>query len=303
MSGNQNAGPGAARGLDDFDFKTFLNDIPPVTRTLVLSTFICTLGGGFGIFPSHWFGLIWPEIIGRFHFWRIISSFAHMGKLGFPFLINMYFLFHYSKQLENGFFLNRTANYCWMLTLVMLITLISSTVIPMYAAGSALLMAIMHLWGRHSPTLTVKMYGFISIPAKYLSLAIIAIDLILSGGVDTTAVVGLVAGHAYYFLDSVYPTMPSGKQLISTPPAFERFVDAACAALASATGLGAAPAPAAPPRVPSAAGAGAASTIGSMQTGRNGVAASGARSGITMPSLRGAAGGYDWGSGQALGSQ
>lgn len=302
MSGNQNAGAAAARGLDDFDIKTFLNDIPPVTRTLVISTFVCTLGGGFGIFPTHWFGLSWPDIIGRFHFWRIFSSFVHMGRLGFPFLINMYFLFHYSKQLENGFFLNRVANYCWMLTIVIAVTLCFSVFIPMYATGNALLMAIMHLWGRNSPTITVKMYGFISIPAKYLSLAIIAIDLILTGGIDYTAVVGIVAGHLYYFLDSVFPTMPSGKQLISTPPAFERLVEQACVGLASLTGLGAVPA-AASPRAPPSSGAGSASTIGSMQTGRNGAATSGARTGITMPSLRGATGRYDWGSGQALGSQ
>ena len=80
--------------------------------------------------------------------------------------------------------------------------------------------------------------------------------------------------------------MPSGKELISTPPAFERLVEQACVGLASLTGLGAVPA-AAPPRAPPSSGAGSASTIGSMQTGRNGAATSGARTGITMPSLRG----------------
>lgn len=302
MSSNQNAGAAAARGLDDFDIKTFLNDIPPVTRTLVLSTFVCTIGAGFGILPDHWFGLSWPHIIGRFQFWRIFSSFVHLGRLGFGFLVNMYFLFHYSKQLENGVFLNRIANYCWMLAIVMAVTLCFSVFIPIYAAGSAFVMAILHLWGRNSPTITVRMYGFISIPAKYLSVAIIGIDLILTGGIDRTAVVGLVAGHLYYFLDSVFPTMPSGKQLISTPPAFERLVEQVCVGLASLTGLGAVPAPA-PSRAPRSSGTGSASTIGSMQTGRNGAAASGARAGITLPSLRSATGGYDWGSGQALGSQ
>jgi Derlin-2/3 len=302
MSGNQNGGEAAARGLDDFDFKSFVNDIPPVTRTLLLSTVFCTLGSGFGLLPSYAFGLSWPAIVGRFHFWRLVTSFLHLGRLGFPFLINCYFLFHYSKQLENGFFLGRTANYCWMLTIVAGITLVASLVLPIYAAGPALLMAIMHLWGRHSPTLTVKMYGILAIPAKYLSLAMIGLDLILGGGIDATAVVGLVAGHAYYFLDSVYPTMPNGMQLISTPPAFERLVDQVCVALASATGLGAVQPPA-PPSQARRHGPGGTSTVGSIRSaGSSSAAATGARAGITMPSLRAAAGGYNWGSGQTLGS-
>lgn len=299
MSGDQNR-PGAAQGLDDFDFKSFLNDIPPATRTLCSLTFICTLGGGFGILPRSMFGLFWSEIVGKFHFWRLFTSFVHLGKLGFPFLINFYYLFTYSKQLENGFFLGRIANYCWFMVIVMLVTLVASLFIPMYAAGSALLMAIMHLWGRHSPTLTVKLYGFISIPAKYLSLALLVLDLVLSGSIDPTSIVGLVAGHAYYFLDSVYPTMPNGKHIISTPAAFEQLVDYACTSLASATGIGAVPPPAAPTR-PS--GGGSISNIGSLQSGATGASSTGARSGITMPSLRGAAGAHSWGSGRTLGSQ
>ena len=67
-----------------------------------------------------------------------------MGRLGFPVLSNMYFLFHYSKQLENVFFLNHVANYFWMLTIVIAFNLCFSVFIPMYATGNALLMAIVH---------------------------------------------------------------------------------------------------------------------------------------------------------------
>lgn len=249
--------------------------------------------------PQSMFGLFWSEILGKFHFWRIFTSFLHLGKLGFPFLISFYYLFTYSKQLENGFFLGRIANYCWFLVIVMGITLVASVFIPMYATCTAFLMAIMHLWGRHSPTLTVRMYGFIGIPAKYLSLALLALDLILTGSIDLTAVVGMVAGHAYYFLDSVYPTMPSGKNVIFTPLAFEQLVDQACVAMASATGLGAVPPPSTPPRAP---GGGTFSNIGSLQSRAGGGASTGAQSGITMPNLRGAAGGHSWGSGRTLGA-
>lgn len=301
MSGNQNGGEAAARGLDDFDFKTFLLSISPITRTLVVSTIVCTIGSGFGLLPSSMFGLVWPKIIGSFHFWRPVTSFFHLGGLGFPFLINTYFLYHYSTQLENGFFLNRTANYCWFLFLVVCATLVASFVVPIYAACPALLMAIMHVWGRHSPTLTVKLYGFIAIPAKYLSLAMLALDLVLTGGFDTTAVVGLVAGHAYYFFDSVYPTMPSGKVIISTPQGFADLVDQACVALAGATGIGQQAQAPAPQRTQQQySGTGNVAGISGLGARGQGGASTGARPGITVPNLRT---GYQWGSGRTLGSQ
>ena len=40
-----------------------------------------------------------PEI---FQFWRMFGCVFFMGKLGFPFLINVYFLYSYSLRLETG---------------------------------------------------------------------------------------------------------------------------------------------------------------------------------------------------------
>lgn len=34
--------------------------------------------------------------------WRLVTAVAFFGKLGFPFLINMYFMYSYSLRLETG---------------------------------------------------------------------------------------------------------------------------------------------------------------------------------------------------------
>jgi Derlin-2/3 len=289
---------GAMRGMDDFDFKSFLTDIPPVTRTLVLSCIICTIGSGFGILPNILFGLYWPAIAGKLQIWRLVLSFFHLGGLGFPFLMSTYFMYHYSRQLESGFFFNRTANYCWFLAFVATFTSIVSFIFPMGAAAPAVLMSILHLWGRHSGNLIVKLYGFISIPAKYFSLATLGLELILTGSMSKVSITGLIAGHAYYFLDSVYPTLPNGRVVIGVPPAFESFVDSACIALASATGIGAVPPP--QPTPGRRATSGTTSSIGSIHGGGAGATSSSARTGLTMPNLR--PGQYNWGTGHSLGS-
>lgn len=298
MAGNGNQ-PGAVRGIDDFDFRAFLNDVPPVTRTLALSMFFCTLGAGFELLPLSTFGLFWPLIIRKLQIWRLFTSFLHLGGLGFSFLINMYFVYHYSAQLERGYFLGRTADYCWMLFIVMVITAASAVVIPIYAAGPALQLAILHLWGRQSSNVTVRLYGFISIPAKFLSLATIALEIVVTGSVRPAYIIGLVAGHVYYFLDREYPQLPSGRHVIFTPAVFAAFIDQVCVTLASWTGLGE-QIQAAPSRQ-NPSGPSSSSVIGRTIGGNShGPASTGTFSRLTVPNLR--PGSHNWGRGQSLGS-
>lgn len=289
---------GDVRNNGDFDFRSFLMDIPPVTRTLFLSMFTATVLAGLGIFPIQMFLLQWPYIIGRLQIWRVIFTFLHMGRLGLAFLIRIYFLFVYSKQLEVGVFFDRPANYAWFITFVSIFTLVFSTVFTSLINGGGLLTAIIHLWGRHATNVTVSLYGFIQIPAKYLSLAMLGLDLIITGGISTSDILGLLGGHLYYFLDSVYPAMPDGKQLIFVPSWFERFVYKVQTSLGSATGLQTAPAP--PPQRSTRFGGGSSRPMPSagQPTGEGG-SSSAWRSRFTTPTSRNR---HDWGTGHTLGS-
>lgn len=287
---------GNVRDTGDFDFRSFFLDIPPVTRTLFILTFALTLLSGLDLIPVTVFVLEWQPIISRFQIWRPILTFFHAGRLGLAFLIRMYFLFTYSQQLEIGTFFGRPANYAWFLTLVAGVVLLGSTMIPSYINGGAWLIAIIHLWGRHATNVTVSMYGFIQIPAKYLSLAMLALDVIIRGSFSPSDALGLVGGHLYYFLDSVYPTMPQGKNVISVPIWYERIIDNIQNILGSVTGL---------QRVPPApqrgfTRGGRTSTISGVQGQSNrGGTTSGARAGFTVPSMRS---GHNWGRGNTLGS-
>lgn len=217
------------------------------------------------------------------------------------FLIKMYFLFTYSQQLERGVFFGRPANYAWFLTVVAAFVMTCTLLVPSYINGGAFLLAIIHLWGRHADNVTVSLYGFIKIPAKYFSLALLCLDIVIKGGFSSADALGLVGGHLYYFLDSVYPSMPQGKNLIFVPLWFERLIDQIQNKLGSWTGL---------QRVSPVMESGS-SSRGFGSSGQNsrirgvsgstsgGATTSGARSGFTRPNFRS---GHQWGSGQTLGS-
>lgn len=260
-------------------------------------TFVSTVVTGLSLIPYSPFLLEWGPIIYRFQIWRLVLNFFHLGRLGLGFLINLYFLYTYSQQLERGVFFGRPANYAWFLTLVAVFVMICTSVFPSLVNGSAILIAIIHLWGKHADNVIVSLYGFIKIPAKYFSLTLVLLDVI-KGGFTISGVLGLLGGHLYYFLDSVYPTMPQGKNLIFVPIWFERLIDQIQNTLGSLTSL---------QRVspvmqsgPAARGFGGSSRTGSASGRQSGAATtSGVRSGFTMPISRSK---HQWGSGHALGS-
>lgn len=45
----------------------------------------------------------------------------------------------------------------------------------------AFLLALTHLWAQYSPEQPMNLYGFVTIPAKYLSYALLALDLVQGG--------------------------------------------------------------------------------------------------------------------------
>lgn len=262
----------------------FIRDIPPVTRVLVLGCLLLTFGNMVNVLPSELFILDWGGIISNFRIWTPFLSPFHAGTSGFGFLLHLYFMYTYSRQLEANTFFSRSAPYAWMLCICQLCICLLAPVLQFYLAGPAILIAIIHVWGRHAGDLNVKLYGILTIPAKYLSLAFCVIGTVLSGRIDTSNIAGILAGQLYYFLDSVYPRLPQGRTVISVPAWFERSVSYIEDVGGRAVGL-----------------AGTARQISGPQ-GRSAVApagnATGARNmGITRPTAR-----HVWGSGKTLGS-
>lgn len=109
----------------------------------------------------------------------------------------------------------------------------------------ALLLAMTHLWAQFSPEQPMNLYGFITIPAKYLSYALLALDLVQGGGytypyltlfhanvLATTGptaamegLTGIISAHVYWYLTEVYPRANPGSILtryLSTPAWYKK---------------------------------------------------------------------------------
>lgn len=72
----------------------------------------------------------------------------------------------------------------------------------------------------------MNLYGFITIPAKYLSYALLALDL-LQGGVPVLmeGLTGIISAHIFHYLTEVYPRAnPSARRILDTPNWFKKYL-------------------------------------------------------------------------------
>ncbi|KAF6146321.1 hypothetical protein GIB67_042363 [Kingdonia uniflora] len=74
---------------------------------------------------------------------------------------------------------------------------------------------LLYVWSREFPTAQVNIYGLVSLKAFYLPWAMLALDVIF-GSPIMPDLLGIMAGHLYYFLTVLY-LLSSEKHILKTP--------------------------------------------------------------------------------------
>lgn len=203
---------------------SWLRSIPPVTRWWFSGSAVVTVCCGVGLVDPRLVVLDWERVRRGLEVWRVLAPFFLLGPLGINVVFDLLFIYRYCSMLEQSSFRGRTADFLWMFVcLGGALLLAARFVVPMAALGPALLSAVIHVWSRHFPNMRVTLF-FVTVPAAYLSFALLAMHLLMGGGINYAGLAGVVCGHLYYFLDSVYPLMPGnqGRKLIRTPHMVQR---------------------------------------------------------------------------------
>ncbi|KAI3433463.1 hypothetical protein D9Q98_003276 [Chlorella vulgaris] len=155
--------------------------------------------------------LIWQ----KHEFWRLLTNFFFFGNLGLDFFFHMFFLVKYSKSLEEGSFRNRSADFLWMLLFGAAILDVAGPWVNIQFLGSSLTFMMVYVWGRRHQYVNLSFLGIFTFTAPYLPWVLLAFSFML-GSSPVVDLLGMVAGHAYYFLEDVYPRM-TGRRLLKTP--------------------------------------------------------------------------------------
>ncbi|KAI7988561.1 Derlin-1 [Camellia lanceoleosa] len=195
----------------------FYNSLPPVSKTYGTLCLLFTTASQFGLYNPKHIALFYPLVFSRFEVWRLITNFFFLGNFSINFGIRLLMIARYGVQLENGPFQRRTADFLWMM-IFGAFTLLALSAIPWFWSpflGVSLVFMLLYVWSREFPNANISIYGLVSLKAFYLPWAMLALDVIF-GSELMPDLLGIIAGHLYYFLTVLHP-LASGKNILKTP--------------------------------------------------------------------------------------
>ncbi|KAG0624832.1 hypothetical protein M758_2G007400 [Ceratodon purpureus] len=232
--------------------------MPIITRSYLTLSALTTAGCALEVITPFDVYLNSKLIIKDFEVWRLITNFFYFGKLDLDFLFHMFFLARYCKLLEETSFRGRTADFFFML-------LFGGTILTIIVVGGGLLMfaapfadilflsnsltfMMVYVWSKRNPHVQMSFLGLFSFTAPYLpwwwNLQVLLGFSIMVGSSPWVDLLGMASGHAYYFLEDVYPVM-TGRRILKTPAIIKVLIpdDTGLVARPAPAAWGAAPAP------------------------------------------------------------
>ncbi|GMP59607.1 hypothetical protein CsSME_00022828 [Camellia sinensis var. sinensis] len=195
----------------------FYSSLPPISKTYGTLCLFFTTANQFGLYHPKYIALIYERLFLHFEVWRLITNFFFLGQFSINFGIRLLMIARYGVQLENGPFQRRTADFLWMM-IFGAFTLLALSVIPWFRSpflGVSLVFMLLYVWSREFPNANINIYGLVSLKAFYLPWAMLALDVIFGSKLQPD-LLGIVAGHLYYFLTVLHP-LAGGKNILKTP--------------------------------------------------------------------------------------
>ncbi|XP_022913689.1 derlin-1 [Onthophagus taurus] len=198
--------------------------IPFFTRYWLTLIACFTLVGRLGLISPYTLVLAY-EPLKRFEIWRIFTSaffYPLSPGTGFHFLMNLYFLYNYSKLLETGFFSGKPADYFTMLVFHWVCSVIVGLIVGLHIIMEPMILATLYVWCRLNKDVIVNFWFGTQFKAIYLPWVFLGFNMILNGG-GLYELIGILIGHLYVFLMFQYPQELGGSQLLSTPSIFKQW--------------------------------------------------------------------------------
>lgn len=205
--------------------KHWFEQVPIVTRCYLTATVLTTVACSLEIVTPLKLYLNPKFVVNDFQLWRLFTNCFFLGNLGWRFFIRLYYMAGYSKELEERVFRGRTADYCYMIlfgAMVMTCIVMIGSIVPyvsekfvgIYFLSYSLIFMMVYLWSKYNPSVMINFFGF-NYASVYHPWVLLVLSVFLKGN-GWGDFLGMVAGHAYYFLAEIYPRM-TGRRPLRTP--------------------------------------------------------------------------------------
>ncbi|XP_008430240.1 derlin-1 [Poecilia reticulata] len=207
------------------DIGDWFRSIPLITRYWFAASIAVPFIGKLGLIDFRNL-MLFPELVfSRFQLWRPVTAtlyFPITPNTGFLYMVNLYFLYHYSTRLETGAFDGRPADYVFMLLFNWICIVITGLLMDMRLLMIPLIMSVLYVWAQFNSEMIVSFWFGTRFKAHYLPWVILVFNFII-GGSFVNELTGNLVGHLYFFLMFKYPMDLGGRSFLSTPEFLYRF--------------------------------------------------------------------------------
>lgn len=191
----------------------WLVGLPPVTRVIVCLSVTLTIACSLEII--HPLRLYYHPRLCWAHgqWWRVLTTFLFFGEVrdlrdALHLLLNVVFVLRYARSLESASFAGRPADFLWMLLLggAGMLAAVSAGLVP----GTHLFLShslghmVLYVWARRHPQALLNLMGVLTFAAPWLPWVLTGFHCLL-GGRPWGHLLGIAAGHLYWYLDEVAP--------------------------------------------------------------------------------------------------
>ncbi|KAL3850859.1 hypothetical protein ACJIZ3_012741 [Penstemon smallii] len=193
--------------------------MPIITRSYLTAAIVTTIGCSLDIISPYDLYLNPKLVLKHYQVRRVITNFMYFRKMDLDFLFQMFFLARYCKLLEENSFRGRTADFFYMLlfgaTVLTGIVLVGGMIPYVSESFAKIIFLSNSLTFMMNPFIHMSFLGLFTFTAAYLPWVLLGFS-VLVGASSWVDLLGMIAGHAYYFLEDVYPRM-TGRRPLRTP--------------------------------------------------------------------------------------
>jgi len=176
--------------------------LPVITRGYMTAALIATATVQLELLSPYMFHLDFDALTQKFELWRLVTNFIFFGKFSMPFVFSLFFLVRYGRELEAKRFEGRASDYIWGMGLMGIVHMAVGYVLGVPFLAQAMLSSIVYIWSREYAEQVLSIFGLFEVQAFYFPWVLVAIR-VLMGGSPVDDLIGIFAGHVYYFLEDV----------------------------------------------------------------------------------------------------
>lgn len=194
-------------------FESWWGNLGPITKFTIVMCFGTTAAFSFGVVDPMLLVLDLYSTFTSLQVWRVVTAPYFFGKFGFPWLINSMMLVMWTQRNEEER-KGRPADMVYMLIILIATLHVLGFVFGLMLLSGPLLMALVWAWCRTHEDAVLKIYMF-SFKGTMFPWAMVLFHLVLGQSIMDD-LIGIAAGHVYYFLNDVVPKTHH-RVIISTP--------------------------------------------------------------------------------------